>query len=110
MYNIEILKKEIIDRLRNIDPKQIVIFGSFAQDSYTEDSDIDVYVVTKDQFVPKDYKEKRELVRKVSRQLIDLRQSISMDLLVHTDAMNKLFYDLNSSFAREIREKGIHLL
>lgn len=110
MYNIETLKKEVVERLLGIDPKQIVIFGSYAHGTPAEDSDVDVYVVTKEQSIPQNYHEKREMVRKVSRLLIDLRQRIGIDLLVHTDSMNKKFYAHNSSFAREIQEKGIHLL
>ena len=110
MYNIEELKKEIVTRLREIDPEQVVIFGSYAHGAASEDSDVDVYVVTRDQFVPQSYKEKRELVRKVARPLVDLRQKVSLDLLVHTEPMNRKFYSLNSSFARDIREKGLRLL
>ena len=108
--HLDHLKKELVERLREVDPKQIIIFGSWAHGSPDAQSDVDVYVVTKDQFVPKDYSEKRELVRKVSRPLIDLRQQMAIDLLVHTAAMHERFYALNSSFAKEIREKGISLL
>lgn len=106
----ENIKKELVERLREVDPKQIIIFGSYAHGSPGEDSDVDVYVVTKDQFVPKSYHEKRLLVRKVSRPLNDLRQKLSIDLIVHTDAMNKKFFSMNSSFAKDIQERGIALL
>jgi predicted nucleotidyltransferase len=110
MHNIDELKKEIIQRLRPIDPEQVIIFGSYAQGTSTVDSDLDLYVVTKDGFIPQSYQEKRELVRKISRQINDLRLKMSIDLLVHTHAMNKRFYSLNSSFARDIQEKGMRLL
>jgi len=110
MYNIEALKKEVVERLSTLDPQQIIIFGSYAHGTPSEDSDVDVYVVTKEQSIPQNYQEKRELVRRVSRLLIDIRQRVGMDLLVHTAAMHKKFYSLNSSLAREIQEKGIRLL
>lgn len=108
--HLDQLKKELVKRLQPIDPKQIILFGSWANGVAGEESDVDVYVVTKDQFVPKNYSEKRALVRKVSRPLNDLRQQIAIDLLVHTAAMNEKFYALNSSFARDIQEKGVPLL
>lgn len=110
MYDIENLKNEIVERLQGIDPEQVVLFGSYAHGRAGLDSDIDLYVVTKDTFIPKNYKEKRELVRRVSRPLNALRQKISIDLVVHTHAMNEKFYSLNSSFARELQERGIRVL
>mgnify|MGYP006279962563 CR=1 FL=1 len=110
MYDIENLKNEIVERLQGIDPEQIVLFGSYAHGRPGLDSDIDLYVVTKDKFIPQNYKEKRELVRRVSRPLNELRQKISIDLVVHTHAMNEKFYSLNSSFARELQERGIRVL
>ena len=110
MYDIEELKKQILERLHDLDLKQVIIFGSHGYGTPSEESDIDLYVVTKDQFLPQSYKEKRELVRKISRRLIDLRQRVSIDLLVHTEVMNTKFYALNSSFAKEIQEKGLTLL
>ena len=110
MNTIEEIKKELVQRLRHIDPKQIIIFGSYAHGLADEESDVDVYVVTKDKFMPRSYQEKRKLVRKVSRPLNELRQQMAIDLLVHTEAMNERFYALNSSFARDIQESGIQLL
>jgi len=60
MYDIEGLKQEVLERLRCIDPEQIVLFGSYTHGRPGQDSDIDLYVVTKDNFIPQSYKEKRE--------------------------------------------------
>lgn len=47
MVNDEILT--ISDRLKSvIKPKQIYLFGSFAKDTYTADSDYDFYIVVSD--------------------------------------------------------------
>lgn len=47
MVNDEIIT--ISDRLKNvIKPKQIYLFGSFAKDTYTSDSDYDFYLVVSD--------------------------------------------------------------
>ncbi len=110
MTETEQMKQEILNRLQDIDIKHIFLFGSYSHGRAERDSDIDLYVVTKDQFTPRNYRERRELVRKVSRPLTDLRQKVSIDLLVHTLPMNARFFALNSSFARDIREQGIRLL
>ncbi|SMC43960.1 Nucleotidyltransferase domain-containing protein [Desulfocicer vacuolatum DSM 3385] len=110
MKNIEMLKKEIVKRLRPVDPKSVILFGSHAYGKPDGESDIDLYVVTKDDFIPQNYHEKRKIVRRISRSLMDLRLKVSLDLMVHTSPMNKKFYALRSSFAKEIQEKGIRLL
>ena len=43
--NIEQLKKEVVDRLLVLDPKQIILFGSFAYGTPTETSDLDICIV-----------------------------------------------------------------
>ncbi|WP_031386639.1 nucleotidyltransferase domain-containing protein [Desulfonatronum thiodismutans] len=110
MKETQTIQEILAERLRTIDPKMVVLFGSHAHGTPGQDSDFDVYVVTKDQFIPKNYQEKRQLVRKVSKPIQDIRQKISIDLLVHTEPMSKLFFSQNSSFAREIQTNGISLL
>ncbi len=49
---INILKQEIVNRLRSLNPYKIILFGSYAWGEPDEDSDIELYVVTKDEFTP----------------------------------------------------------
>ncbi|RME58712.1 nucleotidyltransferase domain-containing protein [Candidatus Parcubacteria bacterium] len=107
MVDIEELKQEIITRLQPLDPERIVLFGSYAHGSPTEDSDIDLYIVTRDDFVPATYHEKRDLVRKISRAIFDLRMQVSIDLLVHTKKMSEQFFQKDGSFARTILKTGV---
>jgi predicted nucleotidyltransferase len=108
--NIEILKKEIADHLRELEPESIILFGSHAYGSPSSDSDIDLYVVTKDDFIPGTYNEKRKIVRKISNALMDIRLKENLDLIVHTRPMSRKFYAMNSSFAQDIRKRGIRIL
>ncbi len=107
MVDIEELKREIIERLRPLDPERVILFGSYATGNPTEGSDIDLYVVTKDDFVPASYREKRDLVRKVSRAIFDLRMQVPMDLIVHTRKMSEEFFRRGGTFAREIQETRV---
>ncbi len=110
MLDIVKIKSDIAERLKKIDPEKVILFGSYAYGTPTEDSDIDLYVVTKDDFLPQSYKIKREIVRHVSRQIADIRESVSIDLLVHTKAMSEDFFTMKSSFSQELLEKGESLL
>jgi predicted nucleotidyltransferase len=101
---------ELVNRLKTLDLAKVILFGSYACGTPDKDSDVDLYVVTKDEVMPRNYKEKRRIVRKVSKSIEDIREKVGIDLLVHTKAMNRKFETMNSSFSKELREKGIRLL
>ena len=107
MVDIEEIKREILDRLLPLEPERVILFGSYARGNPGEDSDIDLYVVTKHDSIPANYAEKRELVRQISRAIFDLRMRVPIDLVVHTRKMSEQFFQKGSSFAREIQESGI---
>ena len=45
MIDIEKLKHEIVERLKPLDPDKIILFGSYAYGTPTEDSDIDLCII-----------------------------------------------------------------
>ncbi len=110
MINIENVKFEIIKRLKPLNPYKVILFGSFAYGNPTEDSDIDLYVVTNDEFIPKNWREKREIEQKVSKAIIDIMKKYPTDLITHTKAMHKKFIEMDSMFSRKILNDGIVIL
>jgi len=109
MINIQELKKEIVERLKPLNPDKIILFGSYAYGEPNEDSDIDLYVVTNDNFLPKSWREKNNLYLKVSRLLRSLREKVAIDLIVHTKKMHELLSKQNSNFYKYDLKKGIIL-
>jgi len=77
-------------------------------------SDVDLYVVTKDDFIPKTWEEKSKIYNliyiKIDSLLEDLRTQIPMDLIVHTKKMHERFLKINSSFCRKIMKERKRLL
>jgi predicted nucleotidyltransferase len=106
MINIEKLKPLIVERLKPLNPDKIILFGSYAYGTPTEDSDIDLYVVTNDDFIPQTWREKSDIYLKYSKKLRDLQKEIPIDLIVHTKQMHEKFQELNSSFYRYSILKG----
>lgn len=104
------LETQIKDALAPLCPEAVILFGSYAWGQPTEGSDIDVYVVTRDDFLPATWRQKRDIVRAVSNQILDLRTRYAIDLLVHTKPMHRRFVETDSSFARQIMEEGVRLL
>ena len=92
--------------LTELNPHLILLFGSYAYGTPDEDSDIDILVVTKDDFIPQNFEEKHNIYMQVSRQIRHIRLQTAVDLIVHTLPMYEKFIELDSSFAQEITTQG----
>ena len=106
MLNIEEIKSEIVDRLKPLSPDKIILFGSYAYGTPNEDSDIDLYVVTNDDFIPQSWREKSQIYLQYSKKLRILQKEVPIDIIVHTRKMYQKFKELNSSFYRDSISKG----
>ena len=104
--SFEKIKLEILERLKPLNPYKIILFGSYAYGSPNEDSDIDLYVVTNDDFMPKTWREKMKIKLKFSKVLRDIKQDYDIDLITHTKKMYKKFLDLDSMFSKKILTQG----
>ena len=84
MIDIEVLKREIVERLKPLDPDKIILFGSYAYGTPTEDSDIDLFLV-KDSLALNEL-DKYEL--EASRKITDLtyKYKTGFDLLSATSS------------------------
>jgi predicted nucleotidyltransferase len=104
------LINQVIERLKPLNPEKIILFGSYAYGSPDKESDIDLMVILKDNFIPEDFNENMNLYLKVSSRIRDLKKKIPIDLVVYTKAMYERFIELGSSFSREILSKGVNLI
>jgi len=110
MINIEKIKVDIIEKLKPLNPYRIILFGSYAYGTPTEDSDIDLYVVTNDEFMPQTWRQKSEVEQKVSRAMSDIIKQYPTDLITHTRAMHRKFIEMDSMFSRKILDEGVIIL
>jgi len=106
----ESIKNEIISNLKGLDPERVILFGSYAYGHPTEDSDIDLYIVTKNETIPESFSEKMELKVQISDLLNPIRDKFPLDIIVHTLPMYVRFMELDSNLSRTIRTKGIQLI
>lgn len=109
MIDIENIKIQIIENLKSLNLNSVVLFGSYANGKPHKDSDIDLYVVTNDDFIPQNYREKMQLKLKVASVLKELQKTIPIDIITHTKKMHDEFVKTNSSFSRELLGNGIKL-
>lgn len=79
MIDIEVLKDEIVERLKPLDPQKIILFGSYAYGTPAQESDIDLFLLKEDLVLSK--LDQYEL--DASRQISDLtyKYKIGFDIL-----------------------------
>jgi len=104
--NIDSILDEIKDRLIPDGIEKLILFGSYAYGNPTEDSDIDLLVVTSDQEMPKSFSDKSKVYLRIAQKVDDIRRRVPVDLIVHTHSMYEKFLELDSMFCREIEKKG----
>ena len=102
--------EKILERLKPLNPEKIILFGSYAYGNPAKDSDLDLIVVTRDEFMPQNFKENSEVYLRVARQLRDMREEVPIDLIVFTKPMYETFIKLRSMFAEKVLKEGIELL
>jgi len=110
MVNIEKIKLDIVEKLKPLNPYRVILFGSYAYGTPTEESDIDLYVVTNDEFMPQTWRQKSEIQQNVSKAIRDIMKKHPTDLITHTKAMHKKFVEMDSMFSRKILNEGVVIL
>jgi len=103
----EVLKKELIGLLGSLEPEKVILFGSYAWGTPSKDSDIDLYIVTRDDYVPASYRQKAKLNASFAEAIRDIRKRVPIDMIIHTRPMHRKFIELGSMFSRELMENGV---
>lgn len=103
------LKNAILERLRPLSPDKVVLFGSYAWGEPDENSDVDLYIVSKEDYMPKDFTEKMNMKAAFAEAIRDLRKEIPVDLIVHTRAMHRRFIETGSMFCGDLMKRGVIL-
>lgn len=94
--DIDLIKKDITERLKVLNPEKIILFGSYAYGNPSEDSDLDICVV--EDKVESKIAEKT----KIRALLKDIR--VSKDIIVsykeeydfYKNEINSVFYDIET--------------
>jgi uncharacterized protein len=106
MSNIDLILDGITDTLKDKGVEKIILFGSYAYGIPTKDSDLDIIVVTSDNYMPVSNREKMELYHKYNLLIKKFRKDIPIDMLVYTKLMYQKIQESGSLFTQEINLKG----
>lgn len=103
--NIEEIKREIIEKLEPLNPNKIILFGSYAYGTPTQDSDIDLFLL-KDDLKKEDVRDYR---LELQKKLFDLQKKylLSIDIFVDSSSRVQQRIDvIKDQFYSEIMNKG----
>ncbi|MDR2555934.1 MAG: nucleotidyltransferase domain-containing protein [Fibromonadaceae bacterium] len=105
MHNQHLID-EMTERLKELKPYKVILFGSYARGNPTEDSDLDVVVVLDSDERSKTFDEFIERGNPVSLVLREIHKKIAMDIIVYTLAEFEYLRKQKDFFVEEIVETG----
>ena len=108
MINIEELKPLIIERLKPLNPDKIILFGSYAYGTPTEDSDIDLFLL-KDNL---DIENMRSYKLELQKKLFDIQKKYLLGIDIFVDSTKRMedrIKYVKDQFYDEILTKGIKI-
>jgi len=100
------LVEEMTERLKELKPHKVILFGSYAIGNPTEDSDLDVLVVLDSEEMAKNFDEKIKRDMPISKTLININRKIAMDLITYSKAEYEYLIKQNDFFVKEINNTG----
>jgi len=95
--------QQLVDTIRQFDPEKIILFGSYAYGTPSENSDVDLFVVKNI-----DLKDIRQTRIEIRRSLFRIRydNKIEVDLLVDNENNINHRINIGDKFYEEITTKG----
>jgi len=97
---------EMTERLKELKPYKVILFGSYAKGTATKDSDLDVLVVLDSNDFAKTFKEQNARYLLASNAVREINYKIPMDILVYSVAEYNYISEQNTLFFREIKNTG----
>jgi len=100
------LVEEMTERLKALNPYKVILFGSYANGTPTEDSDLDVAVILDSDEIVENFDKRMERSRPISAAVREINYQIAMDILVYSKAEIDYLREDGNSFIEEIDSTG----
>src|SRR5450759_1820992 len=95
--------QQLVDRIKQFNPEKVILFGSYAYGTPTDDSDVDFFVVKN--VKSEDIRDLRLRIRGHLRDII-YNQKVPVDLLIDSQEHINERIKLGDSIYEEIMNKG----
>ena len=96
----------LIATLKQSDPYRIILFGSYAEGTATEDSDIDMVVILDNDDVAKTYEGRLNKKLYINRLVRNINYKVALDILVYSKQEYKIIKDYGNYFIDGIERTG----
>jgi len=103
---IKAILDSLVDSLKPADPYKIVLFGSYANGTPNEHSDIDLMVILDNYDVSKTYKERLDKKVSINKMVLDINRKMPLDILVYSREEFNIVKDYSDYFFDEIEKTG----
>jgi predicted nucleotidyltransferase len=100
-----VVQQEIVQRLRPLAPAKVILFGSYAKGTATEDSDIDLVVVIPGQ-TAKTHRERMDRAYTVDKVLWPVNRRYAMDTITYSSEEAAAMELYSNAFWKEVKKTG----
>jgi predicted nucleotidyltransferase len=104
--DIDSILEKLVVSLKASDPYKIILFGSYANGSPNENSDIDIMVILNNDHVSKTYEERLNKKIFIRSLLCEINRKIPLDILVYSKAELNLIRKRGNYFIDEVERTG----
>ncbi|MDR2579567.1 MAG: nucleotidyltransferase domain-containing protein [Fibromonadaceae bacterium] len=100
---------KIVQSLMGLNIYKVILFGSYAKGTATEDSDIDLVIILDTEEFAKTFKNRRNRNLSVSTALLEINRQYAMDIVVYSKGEFEYLDKKESDFVREVKNMGIEI-
>ena len=104
--NIDTALDKLVVSLQPSDPYKIILFGSHANGTPNEHSDIDIMVILDNDHVSKTYQERLDKKIYIRKLVLDINRKFPLDILVYSKAELNKVKEYGNTFVIDIEKTG----
>jgi predicted nucleotidyltransferase len=105
MHN-QYLIDEMTERLKELKPRKVILFGSYAKGNPTEDSDLDVLVVLDSEEFANTFSDRRKRWDLIYPAVVDVNRKVALDIITYSKAEYEHLKKDRDFFVEEIDKTG----
>jgi len=96
----------LIEAIKPSDPYKIILFGSYAGGTATENSDIDMVVILDNDDVARTYDERLKKRLYINKLVRNINYNVALDILVYSKEEYRIVKNCGNYFIHEIEKTG----
>jgi len=104
--NVDNILNKLVHLLIPSDPYKIILFGSYANGTPNEHSDIDIVVILDNYHVSKTFEERLNKKISIRNLVLEINRKVPLDILVYSKEEFKIVKSHGNYFIDEIEKTG----